>query len=316
MTWYFPFIFLGSGAVLGILRFTERASKITGHIGNVALIVLMFAIGISVGANDDVISNVGIIGYQSAVISLCALLLSILFVALLEKTLLPLDRLKSKMLKEQNDTGAGIKIDTNKKRSPLVWVIPVCIIAGVAYGYLAVTQESLVIVDKCFIVSLAVLYITVGIGITQNKTILPYIKSLGGKIVLLPVCILLGSLAGGAVSGLLLDMELHISILSAGGMCYYSITGAFMTQAYGIQAGTYGFLVNVFREFFTVLLLPLLIKIGSGAPIAAGASGNMDTMLVPVSKFVGSELGLVAFIIGTILTFTVPVLLPVLAQVF
>ncbi len=85
-----------------------------------------------------------------------------------------------------------------------------------------------------------------------------------------------------------------------------------MTQVYGIEAGTYGFMVNVMREFLTVLLLPFLVKISNGSPIAGGAAGNMDTMLVPVTKFVGVELGLVALITGVILTFTVPFILPVL----
>ena len=38
----------------------------------------------------------------------------------------------------------------------------------------------------------------------------------------------------------------------------------------------------------------------------------MDTMLVPVTKFVGAELGLVALITCVILTFAVPFILPVL----
>ena len=38
----------------------------------------------------------------------------------------------------------------------------------------------------------------------------------------------------------------------------------------------------------------------------------MDTMLVPVTKAVGPELGMVALISGTILTFVVPVWLPVI----
>ena len=89
-----------------------------------------------------------------------------------------------------------------------------------------------------------------------------------------------------------------------------------MTQMYGAEIGTYGFIVNVMREFFTVLFLPILIKISKGSPIAGGAAGNMDTMLVPVTKFVGPELGLIALIIGTILTFIVPVILPILYNFF
>lgn len=88
-----------------------------------------------------------------------------------------------------------------------------------------------------------------------------------------------------------------------------------MTKMYGIETGTYGFVVNVMREFFTVLLLPLLIRISKGSPIAGGAAGNMDTMLMPITKFVGPELGLLTLVTGTILTFTVPFILPLLSSI-
>ncbi len=97
-------------------------------------------------------------------------------------------------------------------------------------------------------------------------------------------------------------------------MSYYSITGAFMTEAYGLEVGAYGFLVNVMREFLTVLM-PVLVKISKGSPIAGGAAGNMDTMLAPVTKFVGVRLGLVTLVTGTVLTFVVPFLLPLMAAV-
>ena len=42
----------------------------------------------------------------------------------------------------------------------------------------------------------------------------------------------------------------------------------------------------------------------------------MDTMLVPVTKFVGIELGLVTLITGTLLTFLVPFILPLFYQLF
>ena len=314
MTWYFPFIFLGLGALLGLAKLPIRVFKFVDYIGNIALVVLMFTIGISVGADPTVIANIGIIGYQCIAITLLVLLFSVLFVLALEKTVLPLEKLKTKLIDGQIDAHDEINTDSEQKRSPLVWIIPLCIILGAAAGYFVIPQNLLSIVDRCFLISLAILYITVGIGLSQNRSVFGFIKKLGWKILLLPIAILFGSVAGGAAASLLLNIELHIAVLSASGMSYYSITGAFMTQAYGIHAGTYGFLVNVFREFFTVLLLPLLIKIGKGAPIAGGAAGNMDTMLVPVTKFVGVELGFVALIPGTVLAFAVPVILPILAQ--
>ena len=62
------------------------------------------------------------------------------------------------------------------------------------------------------------------------------------------------------------------------------------------------------------MLLPILARVSKSAPIASGAAGNMDSMLVPVTKVVGRELGLAALIVGIILTFGVPVILPILCN--
>ena len=315
MTWYFPFVFLGAGALLGLVKMPSSIFKFVDYTGSIALVVLMFAIGINVGADDIVTANIGVIGFHCIVISLCVLFFSVIFVLALEKTVLPLDELKIKLINEKIDADIEIDVDSEQKRSPLVWIIPLCIVLGAAVGYLIISKIMLGFINKCFLISLAILYVTVGIGLSQNRGVFNYTKKLGWKVVLLPIAILFGSIVGGVAASFILNIKLYISVLSASGMSYYSITGAFMTQTYGIHVGTYGFLVNVFREFFTVLLLPLLIKIGKGAPIAGGAAGNMDTMLVPVSKFVGVELGFVALITGTILTFAVPILLPILAQI-
>ncbi len=170
--------------------------------------------------------------------------------------------------------------------------------------------------DYCLYGSLIILYTGVGISLGTNRKVFGYIKILGFKILYISLAIFAGSLLGGLLSGLVMGLPIHVSVLSAGGMSYYSITGAYMTQVYGIEIGTYGFMVNVMREFFTVIFLPVLIKISKGSPIAGGAAGNMDTMLVPVTKFVGAELGLVALITGVILTFFVPFELPVLSHIF
>ncbi|MBQ1430037.1 MAG: LysO family transporter, partial [Firmicutes bacterium] len=53
-----------------------------------------------------------------------------------------------------------------------------------------------------------------------------------------------------------------------------------------------------------------------GAPIASGAGGCMDSMLVPVSRAVGMELSLVALLVGVIITVFVPFWLPLSRMIF
>ncbi|MDD2480686.1 MAG: lysine exporter LysO family protein [Lutispora sp.] len=317
MTWM-PFLCLATGFFIGIRNLTERTLKIIDGIINIALVVLMLTIGMNIGINDSVMSNLYSIGLNCLAISLCAIAFSVLFTIIAEKTVLPLEKLRGKLLLESININSEIDIsqEEKSKASLLIWIMPISIVIGVIFGYFMMPHLLIFILDYLLIGSLIILYVSVGISLGSNRKVFKYIRILGFRVIYISIAILLGSLVGGFIAGTLLGVPLHTSIMSASGMSYYSLTGAYMTQVYGIEAGTYGFVVNVMREFFTVLLLPLLIRISTGSPIASGAAGNMDTMLVPVTKFVGVELGLVTLITGVILTFAVPFLLPALYGLF
>jgi uncharacterized membrane protein YbjE (DUF340 family) len=313
-----PFLCLGTGLLISIKPMSSAILKLVDNVINVALVALMITIGLNIGINDSVMLNLATIGLNCVIISLSAIFFSVLFVILVEKTVLPLEILKEKLYADNINVNQEINMEEEKenKTSPLIWIMPISIVMGVVVGSLFFPEAYVVILDYSLLGSLILLYTGVGISLGNNRKVFKYIRALGFKVVYISCAIFIGSMLGGILSGIILKLPLHIAVMSAAGMSYYSITGAYMTQCFGIEAGTYGFVVNVMREFFTVLLVPLLVKISKGSPIAGGAAGNMDTMLVPVTKFVGPELGLVALITGVILTFAVPVILPVLNGIF
>lgn len=315
MAWL-PFICLGIGTVIGINKWVKLILKLVDPITNVGLVILMLTLGAKIGSNDTLISSLGLLGFRSLFTAATAIAFSVLFIVILEKTVLSLGGVQKELASHNIGITQEVNIEEQgeKPTSPLVWIIPICIVLGILIGYLFISQQQLYILDNALMVSLIILYVGVGISFGMNREIFQYVRVLGWKIILIPVAIIMGSLVGGFVAGIVLGMPTYITVASAGGMSYYSITGAYLTGKYGIEVGAYGFLVNVAREFLTVLFLPLLIKISKGSPIASGAAGNMDTMLVPITKFVGMELGLVALITGTILTFLVPFLLPLLVS--
>lgn len=200
--------------------------------------------------------------------------------------------------------------------SPLLILMPLFILLGILLGYFVLPKEDTEWLDTLLTISLIFLYTGAGVILGTNKEVFTYIKKLGMRILFLPLAIFAGCILGGFVMGLVLGVPLNWSVLSASGMGYYSMTGAFLTEAYGIEAGVYGFIVNVSRDVFTIALLPILCRISKGSPIASGAGGCMDTMLIPVSKAVGPELGLVALISGTITTLAVPIWLPIGVSIF
>ena len=316
MTW-FPFLCLGFGLLLGNLPVGTKWVSILDRVTSISLVLLMITIGLLIGTNEIVMESLPKIGWQCAIISLFAILFSVLFVIFTEKTLLPLEQF-SQELKDANlnvHTESKLEEPEPKKPTSLLFSMPVGILVGVLVGSLALGNQKTEFLQPVLIASLVILYIGVGVSIASNRSIFAYIKKLGYRISYLSIAILLGSLLGGVVAGFILPLPMSVSLLSAGGMSYYSLTGAFMTNMYGIEQGIYGFVVNVMREFFTVLLIPLLVKASKGSPIAGGAAGSMDTMLMPITKFVGPELGLVALITGIFLTLFVPFLLPFLANI-
>lgn len=317
MTWMF-FLCLIIGFFFGLRNPPEIIQKRINSIINTALVILMLTIGFHIGTNDSVMSNLPFIGFHCVVISFSAIAFSVILTVIIEKTLLPLDLLRERLLSENVNINQNVNIEEeeNKKTSSLIWIMPLSIVSGVLFGCFLLPDSVLPLIGHLLTGSLVILLISIGISIGSNKGVFRYIRVVGFKVVLLSIAIFIGSIAGGFFSGFILKLPFHITVISASGMSYYSLTGAYMTQVFGIEAGTYGFVVNVMREFFTVLLLPVLVKISKGSPIASGASGDMDTMLAPITRFVGVELGLVALITGILVSLMVTLLLPVLCHLF
>lgn len=307
-----PFICLFFGIIIGTRNLSKETMKKIDIFTNIVIVILMTIIGMNIGINEEIISKFGKIGLNCAVISIFGIGLSIILTVMLEKTILPLEKIKNKINLENKKE---IEQDENEK-SLLTIVIPVSVISGLIIGIFLMNKTYEIFLNYSLVISLIMLYIGVGIFLGSNLKVLKYVKEIGIKILLISLVIVIGSILGGAIAGKILGIPVNISVISAGGMGYYSLTGAFMTSKFGIEAGTYGFVVNIMREFFTVLFLPILIKISKGSAIASGGAGNMDTMLMPVTKFVGAELGLVTLITGIILTFFVPIILPILERTF
>lgn len=311
-----PFACMGLGLLIGFQKLPQAAYRAVDWVTTISLVILMITIGGNVGTDEEVIAEIGTVGFNCLATCLCAIVGSVLFCLLIEKTVLPLEEY-SQMQLDDSEGSARLSVDSDEKKGidPILILIPVSVLAGAFGCYFFMPKTKVFLLDYALWTSLVILYTSVGIGMGQNKSVFRYIKMVGFKIIYLVLGVWVGSMAGGAVAALLTSMPLKYAVISASGVGYYSMTGATMLSSFGPEAGVYGFMINVFRDFFTVLLLPILGRVSKSAPIASGAAGNMDSMLVPVTKVVGRELGLVALIVGIVLTFGVPVILPILCSV-
>ncbi|MCD6373217.1 MAG: lysine exporter LysO family protein [Thermococcus sp.] len=162
-------------------------------------------------------------------------------------------------------------------------------------------------------IMLYLLILIIGIDIGQNFR-LGEIKKIGKLAIKLPFSTLIGSLVGGLLASLLLRMEPRWGLAVAAGCGWYSITGPIIAQ-YSAVYGTLGFLANLTREIFTVLLYPVVTKrIPKDLAVSMGGATTMDTTLPVITKFGGSEVALVAFVHGFVLTAVVPFIVPFILQ--
>ncbi len=313
-----PFLYIAIGILMGLTK-NKWIIHIFEPLASVALGMLMFAIGANIGSNDKIISNIGSIGFYCAIVALSGTGLSIFLAVISERTIMPLEKIRQKLLQQhlsiENQTVVEV-VEEKPKSSLFLTGIPLYILIGVVVGYFFITENWVWILDYIFTASLFFIYVGVGVGLGADLGVFQYIRLLGWRVLILSGAVLVGSLLGGYIGGLFVPFPLAVSMIASGGMGYYSLTTAYMTQNLGAEAGIYGFLINVIREFATVLLLPVLIRLGKSAPIAGAASSSMDTMLLPVTRFVGPELGIVTLITGVVLTVIIPFLLPILLTIF
>ena len=293
MTLYIPFICIAIGALINLKGLPEKALDIINIIMNSALMLLMTVVGLNVGTSREVLDNIGKIGLNCFIMCLSSVFL---------------EEIRLKLLEEK---GLNLKAVPEKKGvDPLMICMPLAIILGLLLGIFVCPDIKESTLDTLLTISLIFLYTGAGVSLATNKTAFLYIKKLGLRILLLPLAIFAGGLISGLIMSKLLGVDLCWSVTASSTMGYYSLPGAFMTEAYGVEAGIYGFMVNIFRDICTVTLMPLLKRISKGATIASGAGGCMDSMFIPVTRAVGPELGIAGLIVGTIITIFVPFWLP------
>lgn len=314
MTLYIPFICIAIGALINWKGLPEKALDIINIIMNSALMLLMTVVGLNVGTSREVLDNIGKIGLNCFIMCLSSVFFAVLLMVILEKTIVPLEEIRLKLLEEK---GLNLKAVPEKKGvDPLMICMPLAIILGLLLGIFVCPDIKESTLDTLLTISLIFLYTGAGVSLATNKTAFLYIKKLGLRILLLPLAIFVGGLISGLIMSKLLGVDLCWSVTASSTMGYYSLPGAFMTEAYGVEAGIYGFMVNIFRDICTVTLMPLLKRISKGAPIASGAGGCMDSMFIPVTRAVGPELGIAGLIVGTIITIFVPFWLPLSQMIF
>jgi uncharacterized membrane protein YbjE (DUF340 family) len=137
------------------------------------------------------------------------------------------------------------------------------------------------------------------------------LKNMNLKILLIPLSVITGTLAGSGLCSLFLkDLNLADTLAIGSGFGYYSLSSIIISRVRNETLGVIALLSNISREIFTLIAAPLLVKyFGKLAPIASGGATSMDTTLPIISRYSGKEYAILSVFSGVVLTILVPFLI-------
>jgi len=197
----------------------------------------------------------------------------------------------------------------------VIWQILVALALGILIAVFGLVPDVLSTnVDTILTAMLCLLLFFIGLDLSQNRTVVAEIKRMGIKILLLPLFIACGSIVGALAASFVIGISPANAMAIGAGFGWYSLSGIMLTTMVGADIGTMALLSNVFREILSIMLLPFVVRyFGKVAAVAPGGATTMDTTLPFVVKYAGSEMSIIAFVSGVVLSILVVFLVPALA---
>ncbi|ADT83346.1 lysine exporter LysO family protein [Thermococcus barophilus] len=189
-----------------------------------------------------------------------------------------------------------------------LYLVLVALSAGILVGKYTGFQFG-----NSYEIMLYALIFIIGVDLGKSRG-LKEIRELGKIALILPLATVVGSLLGGLLASFLLNVPVKWALAISAGFGWYSLTGPLLAQ-YSPVYGVVGFLANLTREILTILFYPVAIrKIPKELAVSMGGATTMDSTLPVIVKFGGSEITVIAFVHGFILTAIAPFLIPLILQ--
>lgn len=298
------------GALVGsrpVVR--ERELGWMGKFQFAVLIVMIGMLGVKLGANDEVVASLGQIGLTALVITVLTMSGSLLAVYLLRRFVLKLDRCGRRGSTEEQEEapGSGGKADNASTK----WIV-LAVVAGMVCGYFLVPDSLAGYCGAVVDTGLYMLLFLVGVDMGRQGTILADIRAAGVQVLLVPVTVVVSTLAFAALGGLLLPVGVKDSMAACAGFGWYSLAPTLL-QSYSLSVSATAFLVNVMHEIIAIVAVPVVAKrIGYVECTALAGAAAMDTMLPVVVGATHERITIYSFVTGVILSMAVPILVPML----
>ncbi|MDD2281960.1 MAG: lysine exporter LysO family protein [Eubacteriales bacterium] len=289
---------LVGGYILAAKRPDWAAKLPVAALSNVSLILLLMVMGARLGADSQVVSQLGSLGGR-ALFMAGATVLGSIFVLCLLGLVLPKFRIEAEENNRQLAKGpAGYR---------LTLILLGAVVAGFVLG-LTVAKGMLPILTEAATWVLGLLLLGVGLDLGGASQVFASLRKLGLAIIFIPIGIVAGSILGGVFTALIWDLPWQEGAAVASGFGWYSLSSVLISEIHSPLLGALAFLSNVFRELIAVIITPLVARwLGPVPAVAPAGATAMDVLLPIISRGAGREYAPLAFFTGAVLSLAVPV---------
>lgn len=267
--------------------------------------IMLFLLGLSLGLDDVLIGQLRSLGLYAVLIS--SFSVTGCFVAA---------RLLGRFVFPEYAAGSGTSASGERGGGSVSFAALSFFLAGVLLGWLRVLPLGPAAGEAAVWV-LYLLLVLAGMTVGFDLKALGIIRELRGRILLIPLGVVAGTLCGSALAWLVLSrfssLSLPESLAVGAGFGYYSLATVIITRLGDPALGSVALLSNMIHEALALLLPPLIVRItGRLGPVLAGGAAAMDTCLPVIAQVSGERCAVLAVFSGMCLTLLVPVIVPLL----
>lgn len=264
---------------------------------HLSMVLLLMVMGARLGANPQVVGQVGSLGVQAVVMAVATVVGSTLLLYFIQH-LLP----RQENLTQEDGVETGT---TSGYRLTLILVASVLV--GSILGLLVIPQSWLHILDTSTTWILGLLLLAVGLDLGSSSKAFAQLKNCGFRIILVPLGVILGSILGGLVVVLFWPGTVWNEMAAvASGFGWYSLSSVLIDKMHSANLGAVAFLANVFRELIAIIVTPLVARwLGPVPSLGAAGATAMDVLLPVIAKGAGREYVPLAFFSGAVLSLSV-----------
>jgi len=286
--------------------------------------LLVLIMGLRMGIDEQVTSNLGSIGVKSAVITVACIAGSMGAIFITRK-LLGIDRYgnikrniltssESEEIKKDGETG----IDSASLKSTVI--ILVLVAAGMTIGNWGIAgkipeflPEFDVLSGNFLTVLLCILLFVVGFTLGLSGTVVESVKKAGFRVLAFPAAAIAGTLLAGAAVSVICGFTVKEGLAISAGFGWYTYAPTVIAEA-GSQymiASAVSFMHNVIRETAGIILIPVLAKT-FGYIESCGVAGvaAMDVCIPIVEKSCREDTVVYSFTIGLAMNLFTSVAVP------